>query len=185
MTRPTVSWEQYIKADERIIWEGRPTRQLFLLRGIEVLLIPFSLLWSGFAAQAIFVFHGQGLLGIAVQCTLLACCLYFTVGRFIIDQYKRRRTLYVLTEDQALIQTSAFARKVRTLPITPTLFVKLKDGARGSVQLGRSPSAFSIFFSIKRQFGVWSGDNGVFTFRSIENPKLVFDLLQKIRKGEI
>ncbi|EBA13743.1 hypothetical protein [Roseobacter sp. CCS2] len=185
MARPEGSWEAYIEAKERILWEGRPTDQLFVLRPIEVLLIPGSILWSGLAAQAISAFHKPDLLSMAVQFILLTACFYFTVGRFMIDQYKRRRTVYALTEKQALIETSAFGLKVRTLPITPKLFVKLKDGTRGSVQLGRPPSAFSIFFSIKKQFGVWSGDNGDFTFRAIENPKLVFDLLQKIRSGEI
>lgn len=87
-----------ITPDEHILWKGTPgTGHLFLPS--DFFMIPFSILWCGFAffweynvisSGAPFFFALFGLPFICVG-------LYITVGRFLWKAVLRKRTAYVIT----------------------------------------------------------------------------------------
>ncbi len=126
---------------KRLLWSGRPP-QGAVLRASDALLIPFSILWGAFAVfwewsaitqrepppifpivGGIFVFVG----------------FYMIVGRFFHDSWRRARTLYVLTEDRAII---AVGRKARVVPLAG-LAVELQAGRgdAGVIWFGTPPSS--------------------------------------------
>lgn len=89
---------------ERLVWQGQPFAGL-LVRPIEIVLIPFSLFWAGFAvfwnaevwtANAPMPFQLFGL-------PFLAVGLYAVIGRFVVDQIIRRKTRYFVTSRRVLI----------------------------------------------------------------------------------
>src|SRR3954468_4100943 len=90
--------------DERILWSGQP-RQGLTLRAGDVLMIPFSLFWCGFAvfwewsvlhsgAPGLFALWGLPFIGMGI---------YLVVGRFFAESWQRARTYYAVTSERVLI----------------------------------------------------------------------------------
>lgn len=87
-----------ITAGEQILWKGVPGKGHLFLPS-DLFMVPFSILWCGFAffwefsvisSGAPFFFALFGLPFIAIG-------LYITVGRFIWKVYIRKRSAYVIT----------------------------------------------------------------------------------------
>lgn len=126
-----------LTSDERILWSGVPDASVLLSPG-DVLLIPFSLLWTGFAvfweytalaqskAPGFFPFFGG---------VFVAIGLYFVFFRFVVGNYRRRTTSYVLTNRRAIV---VGARTLRSVSVDPnTLSTSWsRDSRRVSVNFG-------------------------------------------------
>ena len=134
-----------LQPDESLLWAGRPgAGRLFTL--IDIYLVPFSLLWGGFAIfwEALvlssmisrpstfelfpLVF---GLVFVAIGC-------YMIFGRFIVKRYTRRRTFYAVTDRRAIVVSTAFRRIVRSTSLKrlPGLELSTGRGTRGTVTFG-------------------------------------------------
>jgi hypothetical protein len=135
--------ENQIKAElgsqERLLWTGRP-RSGILFRPADALLIPFSLLWGGFAIfweatvitqRAPFFFKLWGVPFVLVG-------LYLIVGRFFADARQRAKTYYGITSERVIIISGLFRRSVKSLNIETLSDITLteKSDGSGSITLG-------------------------------------------------
>ena len=128
-------------AGKQALWSGRPPQGL-VLRASDALLIPFSLLWGGFALfwewgvthtsrtpPPIFPIFGGAFVVVGV---------YMMVGRFFFEAWKRGRTLYVLTEDRAIVAVGGGARVV---PLAGAgVELQAGRGDAGTIWFGTPPS---------------------------------------------
>lgn len=94
----------HLRPGETLLWAGRPDPAKHV-GPIDAFLIPFSLLWGGFAifwevsvlredAPLPFVLFGLAFVLIG---------LYFIAGRFVVKAIRKRHTTYGLTRDRALV----------------------------------------------------------------------------------
>ncbi len=89
---------EYLMPDENVIWNGRPGKG-HLLTEQDIFMLPFGIMWSLFsiiwesAALLASTDIVPKLLGIPFVCI----GLYLVFGRFILKTYKRRKTIYVIT----------------------------------------------------------------------------------------
>lgn len=124
---------------EHLIWWDRPPGGI-LFRNADMFLIPFSLLWAGFAGVT--TFNGRGplfaqLLGILFG----AAGMYFVFGRFIHDAWRRQRTVYGLTNERAIIARPSQVKSI-SLGTLSEIDVMEHGGGTGTILFGPPPDAY-------------------------------------------
>jgi len=102
--------EEFLR-DERVLWQGQPDPSKHFAPS-DVFAIPFSLLWGGFAlfweASALGLVRWDGDEGRAPLFFVLwgipfvLIGLYLMVGRFFYKAWRKRRTLYAVTDRRVL-----------------------------------------------------------------------------------
>ena len=173
----------YLSPGERILWTGRP-KQGLVFRGKDALLIPFSLLWGGFAIFwnfEVWTFPETGseidwfmrLWGLP----FLAAGLYFIVGRFLHDAMIRHRLYYAVTDRRVLIMRGVANLTARDIAALPMLQVSEHRDGTGTIVLDSDEVGYSMFYGM-RGFGDWtlSRNANAQLFR-IENAHRVYELI--------
>jgi hypothetical protein len=174
------AWAKYLDPDEKVIWEGAPSRQLFLFRSSDAVLIPFAAFWALIAL----VIGAQGLASGSLfhavfQLIFPIVGLYLLIGRFFWEAYKRRRTVYALTNKRAFNASRALGRSMRDMALTPSVEMSWKGNAKGSLTF--EPKAY--LFSHAGSWGVWTGDDGSLTFRGVPAPENLYLKARDVVRG--
>lgn len=168
---------------ERVLWTGQP-KQGVLLRGSDVFMIPFSLLWGGFAffwewsainsdAPPFFVLWGIPFVLVGI---------YLIFGRFFVDAKERQRTHYAVTNERVLIISGLARRTVKSLSLGTLSDVSISErpNGEGSITFGAAP-AFAGFFG---GFSGWPGMGAQMgpRFDLIPRAKWVYDTIRNAQK---
>src|SRR4051812_42746606 len=94
--------------NERILWQGRPRQGIFL-RGSDVALIPFSLVWLGVAVFCeTMVFSMDALFFSLFGLPFVLMGIYLVIGRFFHEAWQRSKTHYAVTNQRILILSGIF-----------------------------------------------------------------------------
>ena len=98
---------QHLDSNERLLWTGQPKKGI-LFRTADIFLIPFSVLWCGFAIFWMIMASQAGLFALfGIPFVIIG--LIFVFGRFIIDAKQRENTFYGVTEDRIIIKSGVFS----------------------------------------------------------------------------
>lgn len=163
-------WRAVLDDGEQLVWQGVPTRRLFVFRLIDLFFIPFLLVWVSMPATILI--SGPSGIFLALPLLFVAVAAWGLIGRFLWDAWRRRGTTYALTDSRAIILHSRPVRVLREQPLHGALPITLKGGDRGSVVFGDGVSPFSP----SGMMSVWTGDDGSFSFRGIDDPAEVYRL---------
>jgi hypothetical protein len=171
---PDAEIRRHLDSGERLIWTGAP-KQGLVLRSSDTLMIPFSLLWGGFAMVWEFgALRSGGLLFGLWGIPFVLIGLYMIVGRFFADARIRANTAYGLTDRRVIIISGLFSPTSQSLPLRTLAEVSLRQtGDRsGTILLGRT-SPFG-FWPVGM---AWPGASQYRppTFEMIRDPKRVHD----------
>lgn len=120
---------------EYVLWKGTPGKGHLLLP-TDLFMIPFSILWCGFAffwefgvissgAPFFFALFGLPFIGVG---------LYITVGRFIWKAYMRRKTAYVITNRKIIRKQGSNVDTLEKDAIMNT-DIKFYDDGHGTIIL--------------------------------------------------
>jgi hypothetical protein len=168
---------------ERILWSGQP-RQGVTLRGSDALMIPFSLLWGGFAffwewsvlnsdAPALFALWGIPFVAVGV---------YIIFGRFFVEAWQRSRTYYAVTDERILIVDGLFNTTVRSVSLRTLTDMSLSERSDGEGTIYFGPSTLPMTV---RSFSGWPGmkDRMGPLFDRIASARSVRNLIQGAQKA--
>lgn len=162
--------------NERLLWRGRP-RQGLMLRGADILMVPFSLMWGGFAfyweytvvhADAPLLFRLWGIPFVLVA-------LHMILGRFFIDAWQRARTEYEVSSDRVTIHSGIFSRQSMTLDMRSLGEYSLTEGRSGEGTISFGVSAAGNVFS---GLASWPGVADVPRFDTIADARKVYDIIR-------
>lgn len=165
---------------ERLLWSGAPQQGIVFRRG-DLLAIPFSVLWGGFAI----FWESMALRGAPLQAVLfgipfVAIGLYIMAGRFYFDSYVRKRTYYGLTTSRVIIAGGPWRRIVRSLSLDTLTNVELQElgTERGTITFGPAPAR-----SRWQGQSTWPGTPTTPAFELISGAKQVFDMIGDARRA--
>jgi hypothetical protein len=178
-------------SNERLLWANQP-KPGFALHREDVFLIPFSLLWGGFA-----IFWEMGVAGLWGNATrsgpvssfmvlwgvpFVLVGQYFIWGRFIYASWKKKRTYYGVTDRRVIVIQNAWSKQVTSAYIDtlPTLIKESGRNGSGTLRFTQPISPWSG----ARGWGAWDGMSigTVPTFVDIEDLDLVYRMVSDLRE---
>lgn len=179
---------------EQILWSGQPDPTI-LFTGADIFLVPFSLMWGGFA----FFWEYMALTSVAnaggapslifplfgIPFVLMGA--YFIVGRFIYKAWRKRNTYYAVTNQRVLILTKGVSREVQAAFINavPSLNKAVRANGSGTVRFGNSSPIVSMYGNTGMDFfGSFYGKD-VPTFYDIPEADTVYSLVSDLRKKSV
>jgi hypothetical protein len=155
-----------------------------------MIMIPFSLLWGGFAifwefmasttaakskpgAAAFFPIFGLPFVLVG---------LYIIFGRFFVDARARAKTFYAVTSDRIIILSGLFSRQVKSLQLRTLSDVSFTQKSDGSGTITFGPTSFSTF--LNNPGSSWpSARSAVPAFEMIDRVREVYDTIRRAQKA--
>jgi hypothetical protein len=165
---------------ERLIWTGKP-RPGIILRSSDAIMIPFSLLWGGFAFfwEATVLSTGAPFFMKLWGIPFVLVGLYITVGRFFVDARKRANTVYGITQDRIIIKSGIFSRDIKSLNIRTLsdITINQKSDNSGTITLGPTDNRYSMMQGMD-----WPGAKQPPKLEFIEDVKSVYDKIIDLQR---
>jgi len=164
---------------ERIVWSGAPGRGL-LLTSADTLMIPFSLIWCGFAIfwKYSAVTQGGPFFFRLFGAPFVLVGLYLVAGRFLVDAWIRRGMQYAVTNRRILISRSGMFSKLIavTLDALPEASLIERANGRGTIRFGQPAQ----YWGRSNSFGSWTPSlDPTPQFLNIEDARTVFNQIQR------
>lgn len=104
---------------------------------------------------------------------------YLTLGRFLMDRLRRRRTRYAVTDRRALIRSGIFSPRLVSPPITAALAIAISGGVRKTLRFGPQEGWAALHEQVFAALG-WAR---VDAFERIEAGETVYRLIRDLQEG--
>ncbi len=168
---------------ERQLWAGAPGQGV-RLRASDLFMIPFSLMWGGFAVfWETSVLRGGGpsffsLFGVP----FVAMGLYITVGRFLVDARRRARTSYFVTSNRVVIIGGTFTPATKSLLLSTLSDVSMTErpDASGTISFGTVNPMMAMYGGMS-----WPGVPQVPSFEMIPDVRSVYRIIQTAQQDAL
>jgi len=176
---------------ETVLWAGQPNPSVIFHRE-DFLLVPFSLLWGGFAlfweggVAGFFSNDGRSgrpwNFGLVFGAAFVIMGQYFIWGRFLHVAWEKRRTHYAVTNRRVIVVQETVRRKVASAYIDSVATLTKQDDRDGIGSLFFAQQ--QPLFSRTRGMGMWNlmavGDTP--EFRDIDDVDTVYRLISDQRE---
>ena len=146
-------------------------------------MIPFSLLWCGFAVfwEASAAAGGVPPFFLLFGGFFVLIGIYFVFGRFLWDSAQRKRTFYSITNQRVIILSGITQRQVKSLNLKAVsdITVSEKPNGQGTILLGATSFVESVYGGM-----AWPGvPKGAPKLESIDEAKRVYSVLLEAQRG--
>ena len=177
-----------LQPDEHLQWAGRPNPNR-LFTAMDIFLIPFSLLWGGFAVfwevvalTSVLRVGGDALLFPLFGLPFLVLGLYLIFGRFVVKSYTKRRTVYAVTDRRVIAVTTAFRRTVRSASLKrlPGLEVSTGSGRSGTVTFGHWSGLAGMYANSGMDWLGWNWGARPMAFYDLDDARSVYELVDRL-----
>lgn len=129
-----------LEPGESLLWAGKP-KQGILLQASDAFLIPFSLVWCGFAIfweWSVLRSPGTTIMALA-GIPFVVIGLFFVFGRFVWDARRRAKTYYGLTDRRVVILSRSPSRTTSSLSLKTLQEISIAERAdrSGTIVFGQ------------------------------------------------
>ncbi len=165
-----------LSINERVLWSGTP-RQGLVLRASDLLMIPFSLLWGGFALfwEYSVISSGGPLMFRLWGIPFVLVGLYMIAGRFAVEAWQRAYIDYTVTSQRIIIRSGIFRRSMRSLDLRAMGEFSLTENGKGegTIAFGVSPAG-NMFSGLAS----WPGVEELPRFDTIAEARKVYEIIR-------
>ncbi|WFU03800.1 PH domain-containing protein [Rhizobium sp. CB3171] len=178
--------QNYFLPGEKLLWLGQP-KQGLMFNKKDLLQVPFSLLWGGFAIfwessvirqiNAPVVFRLWG-----VPFVLIG--LYLIVGRFAVDAFVRARTQYAVSDQRIIILRDGWFSKILTVSLErlPALDLDQRGDGTGTISFGTDTQ---VGYGRFGGMGAWTPAlSNVPQFLGVKDVRDVFNLILRAQSAK-
>jgi hypothetical protein len=171
-----------LESRENLLWSGRP-KQGIIFRGADVFMIPFSLLWCGFAIfwEVSVANSGGSPFFLLFGGFFVFIGLYFVFGRFLWDSAQRKKTFYGITNERVIILSGLFQKQVKSINLKTLSDISVSEKSNGQGTISLGPTSF-----MESMYGgmAWPGvPQGAPKLESVEEAKRVYNILRGAQGG--
>ncbi len=174
--------QPFLDGGESLLWSGRPRTGVRLQAG-DAVMIPFSLMWGGFAVfWEVMVIRSHAPLVMALfGVPFVGVGLFMIVGRFFADAARRANTLYAVTSQRVMIITRR-GKTISSYPLAQLPAVTTTEGSDGfgNVMLASASPLVAQMGPMLAAAGGRSGAAAV--LEMIESPRLVADTIARAQR---
>ena len=175
--------QSQLAPNEKLLWTGQPAKGL-RLRAADALLIPFSIMWGGFAIfweMTVLNTNAPGFFALwGIPFVLVG--LYLMIGRFFVDAAQRNNTVYAVTSERVIIASGILWPSTKSLSIDTLSDVSLNEhwDGKGTITFGPVP-----MWNSWQRGSAWPGSTAklVPSFELIDDPRRVFDLIRNAQRA--
>jgi hypothetical protein len=172
-----------LKPCEKLLWSGKPQSGI-RFRSSDAFLIPFSLMWGGFA-----IFWEVGVLSTGAPVffklwgiPFVLVGLYIIFGRFIVDAKSRDKTAYAVTNQRIIIVSELFGRKIQSINLRTLTELTLNEKSDGSGTITLGSSSASSAWGNSSWPG--AGQGQVPSLEMMDNVRHVYNSIQEAQQGQ-
>lgn len=194
----SIAIQPELGSGESVLWSGRPKPGVIFHKQ-DILMIPFSLLWGGFAI--FWEFSAAGITGFSRHASPPGFFLlwgvpfvligqYLIWGRFIYAAWLSRRTFYAITNRRVVVVQNGLKHQIASAFID-SLQTIVKDGnSKGIGSLRLTPNAPLWYGSRQQGFAGWTpiAVGSTPAFLDIDDVDSVYRVLseqrEKLRAGK-
>ena len=176
--------QPYLQAGEAALWTARPDPNR-LFSGKDLFLIPFSLLWGGFAIfwESSVLFLGSGpnkapIFFVLWGVPFVLAGQYLIWGRFLVKRWSRHRTLYAVTNQRVLILHGRSLHSI-FLSALPSIVQSSRADGSGSLEFGNGGGRYAVWANTGMD--AFSLGNTVLAFYDIPDVTRVYGLINQAR----
>ena len=187
-------FQEELLKDETVLWTGQPEPKVLFTKA-DIFLIPFSLLWAGFAifwevtATVMLVTsevsRGKSPIFFPIFGGFFVLMgLYFVFGRFIYKFYRKKNTYYAVTNKRVLTLTTLHSRNIKAVYIDAITGINksVRPDGIGSITFGTPTPRSQGYGNTGMDFftSFYGGDVPI--FYDIKDAKKVYELVNDLRK---
>jgi hypothetical protein len=173
--------EQELVGGEKLLWTGRPDPSRHFGRA-DLFLIPFSIMWGGFA-----IFWEVGVIlegwtfGALFGIPFVAFGLYFIAGRFVVKARRKRRIQYAVTDRRVFSVERGGPTRATLLSLIPTINTSIRGDGSGSVWFGSSSWFEESYANSGLDFSAGGYGPAAVGFFDIRDARDVVNLVNELR----
>jgi len=179
-----------LQKDEKIVWSGQPVPSLFSAG--DIIAIPFSLLWGGFAyfweGSVVYLYltkHNPALLFmVAWGIPFVVIGSYMMWGRFIVQHFQQKNLFFALTNQRALILSTFRGRSTQAIFLDqlPSVNKQVNSKGIGSIYFGDMNLSMSADMTAMQIAQYKRGVVKLTGFTNIKDVDKVYNLIAKQQK---
>jgi hypothetical protein len=194
-----VAVQPELTSGESILWAGQPNPRVILHKD-DLVLIPFSLLWGGFAIfweAGVSGYWGSGpnagkqwAFGMLWGVPFVLVGQYIIWGRFLYAAWKKKRTHYAVSERRVIVVQNGWKRQMASAYIDalPTLVKEGGSSGIGTLRFALVEPIWSGQLRGESWYRSWHGPwhglsiGSVPTFLDIDDVDSVYRLVSDLRE---
>lgn len=163
----------YVAPGDTVLWKGKPGKG-HLLGPQDVVMIPFSIFWCGFAIfwEITALTSGAPSFMALFGIPFVAVGLYITVGRFIHSAHTRKRTAYVITRHKIIRARGNRIDVLDSKNMPPYRLVANRDGS-GTIRFGEN-----YYYAYGKRYV----NNNQFTLENVPDAARVCQILDSMER---